>query len=410
MWPVSAFCTPSVPATRCCSCKTAPADRVVLSRGLPPACHSRGMRSESAKLAAKIAGAALAGGTFALGRCHRTLSYIKRGCLDQKLEELDRYDPGRSGLRGEWAVPGEVVFEEQTATSGHVCVSSSGASRGGCWRRLRFNGSTEQSVVLLDEAKQPVTAALAFGYLKTLAAVGASLATALGRPVPLRVLIIGVGLGALPNWFTEELGASVDAVELDAAVLRAATEAGGLQKGVIQAAEGAAACVAEALQAAVSSQGSKKSLHVYCCDGVAFVKEAASVGLHYDVVIVDVFDGQGATPEEFLHESFGQALGSVSEAAVANLTCPVPMWEDTYEWNAPQAGALAACWRRGFGQHAGVWSVRVAEGQNIIPAVTSVGAPPDEFLSAAACKLFEKNIFAFDPVKRVSFRRQEWAA
>ena len=58
-------------------------------------------------------------------------------------------DPGRSALRGEWAVPGTVVFAADTAESGAVRVTGSGAGSGGHWRRLRFNESTEQSALLL---------------------------------------------------------------------------------------------------------------------------------------------------------------------------------------------------------------------------------------------------------------------
>eukprot|EP00439_Symbiodinium_sp_Y106_P034060 s2584_g4.t1 len=72
------------------------------------------------------------------------------------------------------------------------------------------------------------------------------------------------------------------------------------------------------------------------------------------------------------------------------------------------AGSLVSAWRRGFGVGAGVWSVRVAEGQNIIPAVTPVGCPPEEFLAQAARELAASGAFAFDPVKRVTFRRRDW--
>ena len=39
-------------------------------------------------------------------------------------------------------------------------------------------------------------------------------------------------------------------------------------------------------------------MNVYCCDGADFVVQAAAAGtVSYDVVIVDVFDGEGRTPE-----------------------------------------------------------------------------------------------------------------
>lgn len=313
-------------------------------------------------------------------------------------------------MRGEWAVAGEVAYEEHSDASGLVRVYSAPASRGGTWRRLRFNDRTEQSVVLLDSMAMPVRAALPFGYLKTLAAVGTCTSRALGRPWPPRVLVIGVGGGALPAWFATELGAKVDAVELDDAVLRAAGASMGLPKAAVRAVQGPENCVADAT---CPDRGSDL-LRVYCCDGAAFVaataaSQAESASPLYDVAIVDVFDGEGRTPQVFVGESFARALGSISACAVANLQCPVPMWEDAHEFNAPEAGALASAWRRGFGPMAGVWSVRVPEGQNIVPAVTGVGAAPLEFLEKEAQEVSESGRFAFDPVRRVGFHRREWS-
>lgn len=63
--------------------------------------------------------------------------------------ETSREDPGRSSLRAEWAVPGDLVFEHGSTndggSNGLVRVTGSGASSGGSWRRLRFNETTEQS-------------------------------------------------------------------------------------------------------------------------------------------------------------------------------------------------------------------------------------------------------------------------
>ncbi|OLP96584.1 hypothetical protein AK812_SmicGene21167 [Symbiodinium microadriaticum] len=232
------------------------------------------------------------------------------------LEDLDRSDPGRSALRSEWAVAGEVLFEEVTEASGLVRVTGSGASNGGSWRRLRFNGNTEQSVLLLDASKTPEFGALAFGYLKSLAAVGTSTARALGRPETLRVLVVGVGLGALPGWFCKKMKATVDAVELDPAVLRAAAAIGGIPAGSVCDAGNARECAKDAAERAPEP-------------ATIFVQHTADVlpsillalGC-YDVVIVDVFDGQGETPQAFLEDRFGAALGGIAECAAANLTCP----------------------------------------------------------------------------------------
>lgn len=318
--------------------------------------------------------------------------------------ELDRTDPGRSALRSEWAGPGDIVFEERTDFSGLVRVYSAPASGGGSWRRLRFNDSTEQSVVLLGPDGVPNRAALAFGYLKTLAAVATCTARALGRDFPPRVLILGVGGGALPSWFANKLGAVVDAVELDDAVLRAATSAMGLPTEVVHEGDGVGACVADA----GSRDLGLTPLRAYCCDGAAFVSAAAARGLQYDVAIVDVFNGAGITPSAFTGKEFARALGAVTACAVANLTCPVAMWEDVHEFNAPHVGELVRAWRDGFGPTAGVWSVRVAEGQNVVPAVTRVGVAPPECLEEEARAAASDGFFAFDPVRRVAFRRRDW--
>lgn len=345
----------------------------------------------------------------------RSHSAIRRAALepfqqeDLMFEHLDRSDPGRSALRVEWAGPGDMVFEEKSPASGIVRVYEAQAAGGGSWRRLRFNDRTEQSVVLLDTDKTPVSAALPFGYLKTLAAVGTCTARALGRAEPPRALCIGVGGGALPRWLASCLGATVDAVELDSAVLRAATMAMGLPADSVSSQRGAEACVEEA----ATWDRSANKLRVYCCDGIDFVRavaagKATGTAPSYDMAIIDVFDGSGDTPAAFISEEFAGALGSITACAVANLTCPVPMWEDAHEFNSPQAGELAGAWRKGFGPSAGVWSVRVPEGQNIVMAATSVGAAPEEFLEKEARRAAEEGCFAFDPVRRVAFLRRDW--
>eukprot|EP00933_Yihiella_yeosuensis_P055879 TRINITY_DN5482_c0_g1_i6.p1 TRINITY_DN5482_c0_g1~~TRINITY_DN5482_c0_g1_i6.p1 ORF type:complete len:304 (+),score=47.69 TRINITY_DN5482_c0_g1_i6:114-1025(+) len=205
------------------------------------------------------------------------------------LEELDRTDPGRSALRGEWAGPGEIIFEEQSDLSGLVRVYASPSSSSGSWRRLRFNDSTEQSVVLLDDQAGPVQSALAFGYLKTLAALGTATAQALGRSPPLQVLVVGVGLGALPNWFASEMEADVDAVELDRSVIRAAVASNGLPESSISDLNGAAAAAADAsirprnetedvVDSGTGDAVRAGRLRVYCCDGAEFIAESARLG------------------------------------------------------------------------------------------------------------------------------------
>ncbi|CAK9022251.1 Hypothetical protein (Fragment) [Durusdinium trenchii] len=303
-------------------------------------------------------------------------------------------DPGRSALRGEWDTgSGSSLFDEQSPFSGRVQVTGCGASSGGSWRRLRFNGQTEQSVLLLDANGIPRHEALAFGYLKSLAAMGSATLRSLGVQKPWRVLLLGVGLGALPGWF-RKAQAKVTAIDLDPVVLRAAQVVGQMPGAV----QGLEACLKDA-------EADTDALRVYCCDGVEFVK-AASNEVRYDLLVMDVFDGQGETPEAFLTEDFGQACASVATCCVVNLTCPVPMWEDAHHFNAPSAGKLADAFQLGFQSKA--WSVRVAEGQNLILCATRYGAPPELYLANAAEELASEGLFAFDPVRRVGFRRQEW--
>ncbi|CAK9014926.1 unnamed protein product [Durusdinium trenchii] len=310
------------------------------------------------------------------------------------LAELDQEDPGRSALRGEWDTgSGSSLFDEQSPFSGRVQVTGCGASSGGSWRRLRFNGQTEQSVLLLDANGIPRHEALAFGYLKSLAAMGSATLRSLGVQKPWRVLLLGVGLGALPGWF-RKAQAKVTAIDLDPVVLRAAQVVGQMPGAV----QGLEACLKDA-------EADTDALRVYCCDGVEFVK-AASNEVRYDLLVMDVFDGQGETPEAFLTEDFGQACASVATCCVVNLTCPVPMWEDAHHFNAPSAGKLADAFQLGFQSKA--WSVRVAEGQNLILCATRYGAPPELYLANAAEELASEGLFAFDPVRRVGFRRQEW--
>eukprot|EP00435_Cladocopium_sp_Y103_P040957 s224_g11.t1 len=285
-------------------------------------------------------------------------------------------DPGRSALRGEWAVPGTVIFAADTAESGAVRVTGSGASSGGHWRRLRFNESTEQSagVLLLDANLHPRHEALAFGYLtlgrrKSLAAVGSATLRCLGTATPWRVLVLGVGLGALPGWFATKAKALVHAIDLDPLVLKAAETVGLMPPAL----HGTQRCLEDSAQ-------DGPALRTYCCDGVEYVVACAksaksSTAPLYDLIVIDVFDGEGETPDAFLTEDFGRSCAAIASSCVVNLTCPVPMWEDAHAFNAPSAGRLADAFRGGFQSQA--WSVRVAEGQNLIMAATRMGAPPD---------------------------------
>ncbi|CAE8726355.1 unnamed protein product, partial [Polarella glacialis] len=376
--------------------------------------------------------------------------------LEFEFEELEQADPGRSALKAQWAGPGSsIAFEEQSPSSGLIRVYSSPSSCGGSWRRMRFNDKTDQSTVLLDKAGEQVGATLAFGYLKTLAAVGAATARALGRFPPdstgLRVLVLGFGGGALPHWFASQLGAQVDAVDLDDAVMRAATSAMGFPQSLVSEATGATACAEEAaVRAAAPGDGATAGgkLRAYCCDGAEFVLAAAALGsrLSYDVVIMDIFDGEGQTPGVFLEEAFAQALGKIAHCAVANLTCPVPMnggagsvlaqgVRDQRPSVERAGGRRRFCVGRvveevieeiPFHRTAGIQWLPVGVNAGAVVYVVLVlppssscrllcaeqaffglreGAPPPEYLAQAARELASEGLFAFDPVRRVAFER-----
>lgn len=132
-----------------------------------------------------------------------------------------RQDPGSWELSPEWwgthdggwgRTAGTVVFQEHSqAANGVVTVTAHPASplphhasTPQEWRVLRFNGVTRQSVarVTLSTPLKAWPQALAFEYLKTMAAATAALAGALWGPdaatAPLRVLCVGVGGGSLP--------------------------------------------------------------------------------------------------------------------------------------------------------------------------------------------------------------------
>ncbi|KAL4853379.1 Methyltransferase-like protein 13 [Chlorella vulgaris] len=178
-------------------------------------------------------------------------------------------DPGHWNLSPEWwgnqgggwgKDAGVTVYESHSELgNGRITVtshsatpqSSPGAAESAWeeWRVLRFNGVTRQSVARVRV--QPTAArgsivtvlpdCLAQDYLKSTAAVTAALlgllsllpraAAASGAAMCLRVLCIGVGGGSLPLFLAHHFpGAVIDAVELDPAVVAAATSAMGLRE------------------------------------------------------------------------------------------------------------------------------------------------------------------------------------
>lgn len=87
--------------------------------------------------------------------------------------------------------------------------------------------------------------------------MGSATLRALGVASPWRVLVLGVGLGALPGWFASKAKAKVHAVDLDPVVLRAAQDFGQLPESLL----GVESCVKDA-------QATQEPLRAYCCGGV----------------------------------------------------------------------------------------------------------------------------------------------
>ncbi|KAK9819395.1 hypothetical protein WJX81_003737 [Elliptochloris bilobata] len=134
---------------------------------------------------------------------------------------------------------------------------------------------------------------------------------------------VGVGGGALPLFLSHHFpGLLVDAVELDAAVLEAATTAMGLPE-----------C--------------RANLHLHCADGAEWVAQAAEA-VHaqeqppHDLVLLDAFDGDDAVPACFTQPgapfltSLADALHPRHGALVANLHCARP--RAAWPWGARGGG------------------------------------------------------------------------
>lgn len=110
---------------------------------------------------------------------------------------------------------------------------------------------------------------LAFDYTRAMVAT-----LLLWQPAPERVLLIGVGGGSIPLALAAvRPTASIDAVDIDAAVLRVAERYFGLRAG--------------------------PSLRLHAADGRAFVAAARARGERFDAVLLDAFDADGIAPGLF---------------------------------------------------------------------------------------------------------------
>ena len=379
------------------------------SRPLP--CEAAGAATGGA---APLAAAAAAAGATALWpaggrRCRR--SRRSGGVAGEGAPEgtagLDRDDPAGEATWEQWGGPGELVFESPSATNGVVRVFAAPGPDGGSWRRLSFEDPMVwQSVVLLGPDGAPQRDAVAFGYVKTMASVGMATARLLGtstvagrrHTAPLRVLCLGVGGGMLPCWLAR-MGAHVHAVELDPVVLEAAQAAMGLPPSAVHAARTTFGCALDAACecAAAAVAG---SLRVYCCEASAFALAVAACGGHYDVVLVDVVDGEGRVPSAVTSPGFTSALGKLcrSGCAVVNMICRLPTSAQATAWNAPDCAAAIASVRAGFGPAGCAWSVLVRESHNLV-ACFACRAPSAEVLRAAAAEeeAVRQGAFSFDP-------------
>ena len=208
-------------------------------------------------------------------------------------EVLDPRDPGRVEVCKEYqarvgaAVAAEASDFGWATVSRHECSEQDGYWKGAAksevlqeWRELRLAksspeqpGSSEgtgQSVVkvsVLEGEVQQVPYCMALGYTKSLCAVALTGAHLQGAMVledlpQMRALVIGLGAGSIPLWLehTFQQKMVVDALEIDPAVVKVATDDMGFPKSAVRE----AAAPQEAAKDAVSH---KASLRVYLLPG-----------------------------------------------------------------------------------------------------------------------------------------------
>ncbi|KAK9786060.1 hypothetical protein WJX73_001619 [Symbiochloris irregularis] len=243
-------------------------------------------------------------------------------------------DPGGFVYTGEWTVGGdwgsrtnEIIFAQDSKHSnGRVVVTDHASSyqdpawlrlAGGKqnpsssqqrWRVLRFCGAgpdSEQSVArttikqLADGRTTECSMqadCLAFQYTKTMASVVAAVLGLHSRlrygvmplqnplngsalqPPGCKLLVLGLGGGSLPLFLAHHFPSmSIDVVEIDPVVIRAASEAMGFPL-------------------------DRAGLKVHEGDAIAHVTAAAEAGQRYDLVIVDAFNGNNKVPPEFTRD------------------------------------------------------------------------------------------------------------
>ncbi|BBN10926.1 hypothetical protein MPTK1_5g07620 [Marchantia polymorpha subsp. ruderalis] len=206
------------------------------------------------------------------------------------------------------------------------------------WRVLRFNSITRQSVAKVmavgtgEDAQKVVFLqqpnCIAFEYVKSLISAGLAAVSFAGLDVELvatglqkmRILCIGLGGGTLPLFLAHYLpGATVDAVEIDSAVISAAVNTMGFPPCHVLSKHGVAASPStysqERSKHAEALWGSLlRRISIYESDGEDFVwEESKKAKGQYDLVFVDAYDGEDVVPFKFWDRNgyFLSSLGSI---------------------------------------------------------------------------------------------------
>jgi len=163
---------------------------------------------------------------------------------------------------GERLPTGERLVHREVSPYQTIVVADGPARR--C---LRFGDGAGQFNQSCRLHAQP--AHLAFDYTRAMVAT-----LLLWQPQPARVLLIGVGGGSIPLALAAvRPTATLDAVDIDAAVLRIAEHYFGLRAG--------------------------PRLRLHAADGRDFVATARASGERFDAVLLDAFDADGIAPGLF---------------------------------------------------------------------------------------------------------------
>jgi spermidine synthase len=219
-------------------------------------------------------------------------------------------------------------------------------------RCLRFGDGANQYNQSCREQARP--AHLVFDYTRAMAAT-----LLLWDPPPACVLLIGVGGGSIATALaTARPAISIDAVDIDQAVLRVAERYFGLRAG--------------------------PNLRLHAMDGRAFVAAAHARGQKFDAVLLDAFDAEGIPPALFTDEFLRQIRAVLSPNGV--------FLANTFR-GSPSAAQESAAALSAFGV---AYSVR--SGRNATNRLIVASASPDRLPSTAA-------LLAGLPARRVALAR-----